>query len=571
MIHINELPDWWPSVVGLDIEVEVSGSFPNPFENKIATIQVGCPDGDVYLLTEDFERLNTLLYNTSVLKVIHNAGFDTKWIRQQLGIEVAPIWDTFLMERILTAGTLLRCDLASTIWRRTETLIEKADVKFKVGQRLSGKQLKYIEDDAKYLVKVYEAQKKEIKKEGLDKICELEHDLLPVLVEMELRGVCLDISAWMEVVKRELELAEEAGLVMCQNLDLPAHMDTLFGGFLPPINLDSWQQVLSVMERSGIYLPDSRDDTLKEYLKKHPDCTPVRAWRSYKEHKKMSSWDYPKYINRVTGRVHTSYNQVGADTGRLSSRNPNLQNVPRESKIRRIFIPGEDYVFVCADYSQQEMRVMAEVSGDENLRQVCRESDPHLANARVIFNDPSMSELVGPKRVAVKATGFAMNYGAGPETFAQAASLSLGKARMMLTVLRATYPDVFRWGDNQVKFLHKNGYVQTIWGRKRWFPGVTELNSREIGKYSTFARNTPIQSSSADMMKRAMVRVAKALKDYDSYLVLSIHDEVVVEAKKEQAEEVAGIVEREMILAAAEMVKSIPCPAEAKIAPCWVK
>lgn len=557
--------------MGLDIEVEVGGGFPNPFENKIATIQVGCPDGDVYLLTEDFERLNTLLYNTSILKVIHNAGFDAKWIKRQLGINVSPIWDTFLMERILTAGTLLRCDLASTIWRRTEILIEKPEVKFRLGQQLSERQLGYVEDDVKHLVGIYEVQKKGVKKEDLSKICGLEHDLLPVLIDMELHGVQLDVNAWEEVVQGELGLANEAAQTMCKGLNLPAHMDSLFSGFVPPINLDSWQQVLGVMERSGIRLPNARDATLEEYLKKHPNCIPVRAWRSYKEHKKLASWDYPKYINRVTSRVHTSYNQVGADTGRLSSRNPNLQNVPRKSRVRRIFIPSKGYVFVCADYSQQEMRVMAEVSGDKALRQVCRESDPHLANARVIFNDPGLEELVGEKRTVVKNTGFAMNYGAGPETFAQSSGISIGDAKVILHILRSRYPDVFKWGDSQIKLLHRNGYVQTIWGRKRWFPEATELNSKEIGKYSTLARNTPIQSSSADMMKRAMVRIAKALKDCDAHLVLSIHDEVVVEAREEQAQEVARIVENEMESAAGEMVKSIPCPAEAKVAPCWVK
>lgn len=378
MRYINSLPDWWPPIVGLDIEVEVRDKDPNPFENKIATIQVGCPDGNMYILSENFDGIKPLLTDSSVLKVIHNAGFDAKWLKHQLGVEVSPIWDTFLMERILTAGMLLRCDLASTVWRRVEKLIDKSEQNsFIIGRNLTDEQLKYIENDVKYLVNIQEKQAEEVNKNGLGKIEKLEHDLLPVVIDMELRGICLDVQAWNEIAKEELKLADEDAFEMCQSLNLPAHMDSLFGDFVPPINLDSWQQVLPVMARSGIYLENSQGSTLENYLSKYPNCRAVRAWQSYKEHKKRASWNYPSYINKVTGKVHTNYKQIGADTGRFSSRNPNLQNVPRDSRIRRVFVPSPGYLFICADYSQQEMRVMAEVSGDGNLRKVCRESDPH--------------------------------------------------------------------------------------------------------------------------------------------------------------------------------------------------
>jgi len=328
---------------------------------------------------------------------------------------------------------------------------------------------------------------------------------------------------------------------------------------------------MSAMRKSGIMLEDTRDRTLKDYLHKHPNCGAVEAYRDYKNHVKMASWDYPKYINPKTGKIHTNYNQVGADTGRLSSNHPNLQNVPRKSQVRGAFVARPGCVFICADYGQQEMRVMAEASGDENLREVCRESDPHLANARVIWNQPDLGDLIGKERTIIKNTGFALNYGAGPETFAQTCNISVSEARIILHMLRATYPSVFGWGDDQLKLLHKNGYIQTILGRKRWFPGVVDLPWNEMGKYSTLARNTPIQGSSADMMKLALVRIDQSLKDYDAHLVLTVHDEVVVEVKESQGEEVSKVVEREMELAAAEMVKSIPCPAEAKISKHWVK
>lgn len=566
MRYINEYPDWWSSVVGLDIETTASGK-PDPYRNQIITIQAAFPNGDIYIWTEGFENLVGMLMDPDILKICHNAKFEYKYLKHHLGASTQPIYDTMLMERVLTSGLELKSDLASTAWRRVNVLLDKALQKsFSTRVELTEAQLRYVENDVKHLITIRKVQEDMIAKEGLERIRDLEHDLVPVVAAMELVGIRLDVDAWNEVVREETRLMNEAARIVYQSLVMPAYTFSLFGND-NPINLNSRPQVLEVFKRSGIDVPDTKEETLTQYLQLHPDCVGAKAYQKYVTHAKRISWDYPKHINPVTGRVHTSYHQMGARTGRLSSSKPNLQNVPRDGKIRDVFVPASGSVFISADYGQQEMRVMAAVSGDKNLCRVCLEEDPHLANARKLFNEPELKELVGQRRINVKGTGFAMNYGAGVKTFAHSCGLSEADAEPIYRYLKKLYPGVFRWGDGQRKFLHKNGFVSTIWGRKRWFPGATDNDT----SFYSEAVNTPIQGSSADMIKRAMIRAHKALEGYDARMLLQVHDELIVECKGEQALEVAEIVEQEMAAAGAEMIKSVPCPAEAKIMKCWTK
>lgn len=569
MRHLNESPDWWPSVVGLDIETQAS-DYPDPFNYKIAVVQVGTPDGNSYIFTEMFERLVPMLENPSIMKVIHNANFDMRYLQHQLSCLVRNVWDSFLMERILTAGTGLGCGLGDAVWRRAEKLIEKdSNIRksFIPGQPLTDRQLRYVEDDVLYLYAVHKAQEAQIGEDGLTKIANLEHALLPIVVAMELTGICVDEGAWVRFRDEEVRMANTSAKEMCNCLDMPAYTPNLFGEFVSPINLNSWQQVLGVLTRSGIDVDSTQADVLEGYLEEHPECAGVRAYLEYKSHMKAVSWDYPKHINPKTGRVHTSYKQVGADTGRFSSVRPNLQNVPRDNRVRQIFVPAEGYLFISADYGQQEMRIMAEMSGDEHLRDVCRHEDPHLANARMIWGRPDMKELKGEERDTIKGTGFCMNYGGGGKTFAQSAGIPEAEGHRILSGLKASYAGVFSWGESQRRFARKQGYVETIWKRRRYFPGI----DTDPNLYPNEPLNTPIQGTAADMIKRAMVRLGPALSGMDARILLQIHDELIIEVEENSAEDVAIVVETEMAAAGADMVSSVPCPADARVLECWQK
>lgn len=562
---VNEYPDWWASVVGLDIETTPSES-PCPYKDRIVTIQIAFPDGDIYIWTEGFENLVGMLENPDILKICHNACFEYKFLKRYLGADLWPIYDTMLVEQILTSGLSLSASLAATAFRRVSALLDKSLQRSFTSSDLTEAQLQYVENDVKHLIPIREEQEKLIAEEGMEKIRDLECELVPVVAAMELAGIKLDPVAWDKVVEVEARLMEEAAEVFCQNLVMPAHTFALFGN-VSPINLNSRQQVLDVFHKSGIKVPNTKEGTLTKYMKKHPDCVGIKAYQNYVKHAKRMSWDYPKHINLATGRIHTNYHQIGARSGRFSSSRPNLQNVERENRVRGAFVPEEGHVFIGADYDQQEMRVMAEASGDKNLQKVCLEDDPHLANARVIWNDPHLQELSGQKRIIIKNTGFAMNYGAGAETFANSSGIDIEEAEYVLAKLKRTYPKVHAWGRAQRKFLQEWGFVSTLWNRKRWFPGAKE----NPNQYPNEPINTPIQGSSADMIKRAMVRIHKVLDIYDARILLQVHDELIIECKEEQALEVAEIVEQEMAAAGAEMIKSVPCPAEAKIMKCWAK
>lgn len=565
MRYLNEFPDIWPSVIGLDIETEAS-SKPDPYTDKIATIQAAFPNGEIYIWTKGFENLADVFDDKSILKICHQAKFEYKFLKHNFGVHLWPVWDSMLMERVLTSGLEQKTDLASTIWRRAEKLIEKdkdTQKSFVKGRKLTNRQLRYVEDDVKYLVSIYEAQQQLLKKEGLEKIENLEHSLIPVVANMELIGIKVDVDKWNEVVSKYRQLCSERSKIVFDAFKLPSHTMSLFGNH-PPINLNSTDQSLRLFRQNGMDIEDTEDGTMRDCMEKYPQFSEaIEAFLEYRSYQKLIGFDYPKHINPISGRVHTKYNQLGARSGRFSSSKPNLQNVPRESSIRNVFVPAEGYVIICADYGQQEIRVIAEMSGDKNLMAICLEDDPHLANARKLLNDPGLNELIGETRVVIKNTGFAFCYGAGIEVFANTSGLTVQEAEPIFYALKRLYPGVFKWGNDQRNFLKKNGYVETVWGRKRWFP--------EGKHYFNEPVNSPIQGTSADMMKRAMVRVDDALNGYDARILLQVHDELVVECKEEQAQEVAKIVECEMEAAAAEMIKSVPCPAEAKIMKCWGK
>lgn len=565
MRYINEFPDWWPSIIGLDIETTPSDN-PDPYSDQIVTVQAGFPNGDIYVWTEGFGNLVNMIEDPDVLKICHSAGFEYKFLRHHLGVDLNPLYDTMLVEQILMAGLSLSANLAATAFRRVNVILDKSLQKSFTDSNLTEAQLRYIENDVRYLIPIYKEQEKLIAEEGMKKIRDLEHDLVPVVASMELAGIRLDPRRWDIVIKEETQLMEDAAEMVFQNLVMPAHTFNLFGN-RNPINLNSRQQVLKAFYRSGIMVKDTKEETLTRYLQKYPDCIGIQAYQKYVKHAKRLSWNYPKYLNPATGRIHTSYHQIGSRSGRFSSSRPNLQNVESEARIRGAFVPKDGYVFIGTDYDQQEMRIMAEASGDKNLQKVCLEDDSHLANARIIWNEPDRKELKGRDRIIIKGTNFCMNYGGGAETFAGSCGISIQQARDVLAKLKRVYPKVFDYATSQRKFLKEWGFVSTLWNRKRWFPGAQE----NPNQYPNEPINTPIQGSAADMIKRAMVRIHESLDGYDAQILLQVHDELIIECKEEQALEVAEIVEQEMAAAGAEMIKSVPCPAEAKIMKCWTK
>ncbi len=382
---------------------------------------------------------------------------------------------------------------------------------------------------------------------------DIELPLVGVLVDMEWRGIAVDrerladLSARFGSEMRELERAiyREAGAefninstpqlrhVLYEKLQLPVLKRTKTGP-----STDA--AVLAELAATGFVLP--------------------RLLLEYRELSKLQSTYVdvlPARIDPRTGRIHTSFSQTAAATGRLSSSEPNLQNIPvrtaRGERIRRCFVPGEGATFVVADYSQIELRLLAHLSEDPVfIAAFERGGDIHKETAAVIFDVPH--EAVSPEmRARAKTINFATIYGQGPFALSRQLDISQEEAREFIRVYFERFAGIRRFLDDCVSKARERGYAETLFGRRRYVPELKDrtYNVRAFGE--RVAMNSPLQGSAADLIKRAMIDVAAAIRQTGlaSGILLQVHDELVVEALREEVDEVVGIVRRKMEGAAA--------------------
>jgi len=383
--------------------------------------------------------------NTTV--VMHNASFDLQFL-WSLGFEGYPtsLWDTMVVEQVLTAGLTELDGLESVAWRRLNQVLDKSIRRSFIGHRgaLGSKQIQYAHDDADVLLPIMETQRPQVVSCGLDHIIDIENQLVPIVANMEYQGIGFDVEAWDQLVVKEQQRAKEAEQRVLIGLELPMYSCDLFSGTVRGINLNSWQQVLKAFKRCGIRVDSTSAPALKRYLRRvpnHPKRQIIEAYWVYKMHTKRAGFAYDTHVNPVTGRIHTNYRQAGTVTGRFGSSNPNLQNVPRPEEFRSLFVARPGWFIITLDYGQQEMRIMAEMSGDENLREVCRTKDPHLENTRRMCGDPSISSD-DPRRYIGKNVNFAMGYGATAQKVAEMADISLQDAEALVQYTKQHFPQL---------------------------------------------------------------------------------------------------------------------------------
>jgi DNA polymerase-1 len=280
----------------------------------------------------------------------------------------------------------------------------------------------------------------------------------------------------------------------------------------------------------------------------------------------------PAAVHPETGRIHTRFNQAGAATGRLSSSDPNLQNIPvrtaRGEAIRRGFVPRPGWVYVVADYSQIELRLLAHLSGDPSFVAAFRAGgDVHRQTAAVIFG-VDVDAVTAEQRARAKTINFATIYGQGPHALAKQLGISREEAKRFIDEYFVRFAGVRRFLEAAVQRARERGYAETLLGRRRYIPELQDrnFNVRSFGERT--ATNSPIQGSAADLIKIAMVRIAQELRErYRARLVLQVHDELLVEAPPEEAEAVAALVRGRMEGAAA---LTVPLVADIGIGPTWL-
>lgn len=403
---------------------------------------------------------------------------------------------------------------------------------------------------------------------------EVENPLVPVLVDMEYEGVKIDVD-FLNEYSRVLEIESRV------------HEERVYEAAGVRFNLGSPKQLGEVLFEKLKLDPKARktktgqyatgEDVLRKLAVVHPVADDILAYREYTKLKSTYVDALPLLINKKTGRVHTTYGQAVAVTGRLASNNPNLQNIPirtdRGREIRKAFVPrDENHVLVSADYSQIELRIVAAISGDENMCEAFRQNkDIHTATAAKVYGVEEEAVTKEMRRKA-KSVNFGIIYGQGAFGLAENLGISRTEAKTIIDNYKKEFAGITKYMDDMINFCREHGYVQTVLGRKRWLRDINSNNFTVRGYAERNAINSPIQGTAADMIKLAMVKVHHALKEkgFQSKMILQVHDELVFDAAVAEVEDLKPVV-IECMQSAMTLPNGVPVIAEVGSGVNWLE
>ncbi len=522
----------------------------------------------------DIGPLRQVLENPDILKLLQNAKFDYKFLKQRAGIELVNIYDTMLAERVLTSGISREISLKNLAYQYADLPMDKSEranfIGMKPGTPYSEELLKYAIRDVLILFPIYEQQKPKLKKLKLERTAKLEFDCIAPVGDMELAGCAINVEKWHQIIEDVKVLRDQAAAELLAVLEPTMAQTTMFG--VSNINLNSNLQLIECFAKLGVSLPDTMESTLVKYG--HPA---IKMLLTYREHEKTLSAFGEKFlqlINPVTGRIHPDFSQHGADTGRFSCSNPNVQQIPTSSDFRSCFVAAPGYKLITCDYSQAELRILAELSGDPAfIEAFISGGDLHTLTASQMFQVP-LEQVDKSMRGKAKAINFGLAYGRGSGSLAITLGVDVEEAKRLIEQYFKAYSGIQRWLDAAARSALRKGYSETPIGRKRFFakpdPASPTYNS-DRAAIERQGKNAPIQGANADMTKTALIFLKRALKGFDARVVNTVHDEIVVEAREDQAEVVCNLVERAMIEAGEEILKKVPVKADPHIGDYWSK
>jgi len=556
------------NIIALD--TETSGV--DPLADALLLLQIATPDKVyIYDCTKvDVKALRNILRDPNILKIVQNAVFDYAFIKQHVGVSLANIFDTMLAERLLTAGISREISLQRMSEKYFGIKLEKSiRLSFADGiEELSDAQIRYAAEDAVILFFLYEQQSRNLEDQQLTRAAKLEFDAVIPIAEMELAGLAIDVEKWRTLIDAHLEMRDQAER---ETIDLlrPGIPQLSFFN-VSPVNLNSQPQLLHAFSNLGIQLEDTSEATLKRV-----DHAAAKKLLEFREHDKIVASFGEKFlelIHPVTGHIHPHFRQYGADTGRLSCQKPNVQQIPAE--FRSCFVARPGYKIITCDYSQAELRILAHLSRDRGFCEAFRSGgDLHSITASRVFGIPQ-EHVPKERRQQAKAINFGLAYGRGPASLASQLGVSKKEAESLIVQYFKTYTGIKHWLDKAARDALQKGYSTTPIGRKRFYeiPHTSDPDyRRKIGLIERQGKNSPIQGANADMIKYALVLVHQSLKSYDARLINTVHDEIVIEVREAQAEEVLRVIERDMIRAGEILVTEVPVVAEAVIADHWSK
>lgn len=519
----------------------------------------------------EVEPLRELLRSEKQAKIAHNAKFDTKWVMHHLGCEVGGVFDTMLASQLIAAGDRdRRHSLADAAQYFLGVELDKTQQVSDWSQaELSHSQVEYAAKDAVIMLQLYEAMHKRIEQEDLKRVSQLEFECVVPISKMELNGIYLDIDLWREQLSIMTKQQEQAADLLQEMLAAGVAQASLFGR--PEINLDSTQQISEAMRNVGVPMPDStRAWELEPLKEKYPQ---VAALLNYREaHKAISSFgeNILEFIEPKTGRIHADFRQIGAPTGRFSCSNPNLQQIPHTAQYRRCFRAPTGRKLVIADYSQIELRILAEFSGDKNFISAFESgSDFHAMTAAQVFG-VSADQVTEEQRSFAKRLNFGIVYGVGASRFGMMTGMSKSDAENTMRRYFATYRDLDAYLRNSAENVIKDREAKTASGRRmRLFFDETDREKTSAARRNGV--NMPIQGTSADILKRALRKLHDGLAGTNAKLVNIVHDEIIIECDADEASEFAQKLTTAMTDAGRDFLTKVSVSADVRIADNWTK
>lgn len=492
----------------------------------------------------------------SILKIAHNLKYDYK-VLKRYGIEIkGNLFDTMIAHYLLNPDGRHGMDYLSEIYLNytpiaIETLIGKKGKKQGNFRDVDLQmQTDYAAEDADMTFQLFEIFAPQIKKEGLeDLFYKVEMPLMQVLAKMELEGVALDVQ-WLEQESIDLEndlknlesqIFELSGEVF--NMNSPRQLGEIL---FDKMQLDPKAK----KTKTGQY--QTSEDVLQKLASKHEIIQHILEYRIYQKLKSTYVDALPQQIEPTDGRVHTNFSQTTAATGRLASLNPNLQNIPirtlRGQQIRGAFVAPQGHKIISADYSQIELRLIAEISDETNMIEAFqRGEDIHASTASKLFGVP-LEEVSKTQRSQAKTVNFGIVYGQSAFALAEQTGLSRTEAKQMIDAYYETYPKLKEWMAQQVQKARQLGYVETILGRKRHLKDIHSNNFVVKGHAERNAVNAPIQGSAADIIKMAMINIDRRLEEQklQTKMLLQVHDELIFEAPEEEINLATELIKTEM-------------------------
>lgn len=559
----------------------------DPLENKLVGISLSTTAGVAYYTPLNVEDglsqdealaiLEPLFIDESILKIAHNYKFDYMMLHRAGLKPEGPAFDTMIAGYLIDADQKLKMDtLAKTYLNYEPIPIDQligSGRKQKTMDEIPAENITiYACEDADITLRLYEVLSDILEEDKLSDIARtLEFPLMEVLAEMEMEGVLVDREMLEEfsgtlrddLLALEQKIYEKAGTEF--NINSPKQLgEVLF---------DKMELPAGKKTKTGQY--STAESVLNKLAAEYEMPDLILEYRALSKLKSTYVDALPKLINEETGRIHTDFNQSIAATGRLSSSNPNLQNIPirteRGREIRKAFIAGEGHQLLSADYSQVELRVIASIAEDENMIRAFKDGeDIHSRTAKEVFELDSLDEVTSNQRRKAKEVNFGIPYGVSAYGLANRLGISNSEGKEMIDQYFERFPGIMDYINETKDFARENGYVKTLLGRRRYIPQINSANWNVRAFAERTAINMPIQGTAADIIKLAMIDIQRYIKEQSlgTRMLLQVHDELIFSVPDEEAKEIPGKL-KELMESAYEL--TVPLDVEMGLADNWLE